>query len=178
MNARITYEMARELVHYDPETGIVTWMPRPRERFASDLSFASFKATCEGRPVGHISNTGYLATRLEQKMCLVHRLAWLWMTGEWPDTIDHINHDQADNRWCNLRNVTVAENAKNGRLAKNNSSGVSGVSYSARDRRWMATIKANGRANHLGCFKTKSDAVRARKDAERRFGFHPNHGAV
>ena len=104
-----------------------------------------------------------------------HVLAYILHTGRRPDgMLDHINHDRTDNRWENLRVVTPAENMKNKSKYKNNKSGHTGV-YS-KGKRWAANIRLDGCLKYLGTFNCKTSALIARKHAERKFGFHTNHG--
>lgn len=101
------------------------------------------------------------------------------LSGEWPDhQVDHINGDRADNRASNLRGVKNAVNAKNSGLRRNNSSGVLGVRSDGKSKRspWIASIKVDGETIYLGRFATREEAVLKRKEAELRYGYHPNHG--
>jgi hypothetical protein len=107
----ITATRLRELLHCDPETGIFT-----RRK--------------TGRIVGTPNNRGYLVIRAGDRVHKVSRLAWLWMTGEWPkDQIDHANLNKADNRWLNLREATPSQNARNCPRLSSNTSGYKGVSW-------------------------------------------------
>lgn len=105
-----------------------------------------------------------------------HRVIWKWMTGEEPEEIDHINGMPFDNRFTNLRAVTHADNARNLRRPANNVSGITGVLFVAKSGRWRAQIRADNKTTHIGCFATAEEAAVARQAAERRLGFHPNHG--
>jgi hypothetical protein len=99
------------------------------------------------------------------------------MYGEWPNhEIDHINGDSLDNRICNLRDVTSQGNNRNMSLAKTNTSGVCGVRYKKDRSKWVALITLNNRQTHLGYYQDFFEAVCARKSAERKYGFHENHG--
>jgi len=110
---------------------------------------------------------------------LAHRLAWLYVNGEFPpDQIDHINHVRNDNRIKNLRTVSCKENQKNKLMHKNNTSGVIGVHWYKPRMKWKAGIKVNGELNHLGYFTSLREAAKARKEAERKYGFHENHGCL
>jgi hypothetical protein len=93
--------------------------------------------------------------------------------------VDHINGDTLDNQRENLRLCTRAENARNRRLAKNNTSGCTGVVLANNKTSWKASVYINGKMKHLGTFKTKEEAVSARKRAEKEVygNFAPNTGA-
>jgi len=112
-----------------------------------------------------------------------HRLAWLYMTGKWPEKdIDHINHNPTDNRWENLRPINDKENSKNKKLQPNNKSGFNGVHFQEYNRNdktyryWIAQIGLNNEIIYLGSFKNKEGAIQARKEANIKYGFHENHG--
>ncbi len=93
------------------------------------------------------------------KMYKAHRLAWFYMTGEWPpDQIDHIDGDRDNNRLVNLRKATNAQNGANARLSKNNSSGFKGVSFDTSVGRWRASIRRNRQLHYLGFFNTPEEA--------------------
>jgi hypothetical protein len=111
------------------------------------------------------------------KKIKAHRAAWLLYYGEWPnDAIDHINGNPGDNRIANLRVVDQLTNQKNAKRPKNNTSGAVGLIILKGSGRWRAAIKVNYQEIHLGVFDRFEDAFRARKAAERKYGFHPNHG--
>ncbi len=152
-------DVLRRLVSYDPLTGVLTW----RE---SGL-----------RALNHIHPRKYLSGKIHGRMFWAHRVAWAIHYGEWPShVIDHINGNPSDNRIINLRVVTQAENRKNSRSYRTNKSGVTGVSWFARDGVWKASIQVNNKTLHIGYFKDIESAAAARKDAEIKHAFHPNHG--
>lgn len=99
----LSAERARELFSYDPLTGLVTWKVSPSNNVPG------------GTRAGSDNGNGYLRVRVDDKLCYVHRLAWLLQAGEWPDTVDHINGIRSDNRWVNLRSVPKAVNNQNQR---------------------------------------------------------------
>jgi hypothetical protein len=107
----------RELVAYDPETGIFT------------RKIVISKVGSVGDVLGFVTNQGRLEISVAGKIYFAHRLAWLYMTGEWPQhTIDHIDGCPANNRLDNLRDVPHATNTENVRRARSNSkSGILGV---------------------------------------------------
>jgi len=95
---------------------------------------------------------------------------------EEPFEIDHINGDRSDNRAKNLRSATRLENARNTKLKKNNKTGTMGVSQIKETGRWRARMSYRNKALHVGVYDTYEEAVIARREAERRMGYHPNHG--
>ena len=157
-------EKLRELVSYDPETGI----------------FVRLVQTSSGALVGDVAGNpdtyGYLHFRVQGRLYLAHRLAWYHFFGEWPTTeLDHINQIRNDNRIVNLRLVNRLINSQNASLSKNNTSGFNGVNW--KRNRWIAQIQCNGKKIHIGSFKKKADAIMARKVANIKYGFHENHGS-
>ncbi len=134
-----------------------------------------------GRATGTVSykNNGtypVLSVRINKKSYLVHRVIWFYMTGSWPDQIDHINHDSIDNRWDNLRSVSQAANKKNCKKYENNSTGTTGVHKDISNGRYRASIAINGRSINLYSGLDFDEACRLRKEAEVQYGFHQNHG--
>lgn len=105
----------------------------------------------------------YFRICMGQQVFLAHRIAWLYMTGEFPDgVIDHINGNPSDNRWCNLRCVTQKENSQNVYKAKKNSkSGLLGAHFSKVHRRWVAQIRVNGKTKQIGAFDDAQSAHQA-----------------
>ncbi len=175
----LTQAMVRELLDYDPKTGILIWRVRDRHWFKRDGDQKTWNKIFAGKETGSPDGDGYLQCTVLSRAYKAHRLIWLWMTGEWPkDEIDHENHIQSDNRWLNLRVTTNSGNMKNRSLQSNNTSGTPGVSWSRRDRKWRASVRAFGKKLHLGSFSDKSDAIAARKAADIKYGYHPNHGML
>ena len=158
----ISQERLKELLHYNPDTGIFTWTV-PRQ---------GVKAKA-----GSVNGKGYRQITIDYKLYQVHRLAFLYMTGEWPkDQLDHINHIRTDNRWLNLREATCQENQRNRTKNKDNTSGVTGVYRHTVTQQWYSQIKDGGKNKYLGYFTDKFEAICARKSAEVKYGFHENHG--
>lgn len=152
----LTAERARMLFAYDQETGAITGLVtmgrRPWNAVAGTLDKA----------------TGYVRIFADRKVYGAHRLAWLLKTGEWPaGHIDHINGDRADNRWSNLRDVSVSTNIQNQRAPKsNNTTGFLGVSQIK--SRYRATIIVKGKQTYLGSFGTPEEAHAVYLAAKRR----------
>lgn len=175
----------RELVRYDPRTGKLYWNERPAAYFSAKhnrMSQARLCAEWNDRYAGQEAfstehGRGYLSGDLLGVKYKAHRVAWAIYHGAWPQFgIDHIDGDPSNNRIENLRSVPQSVNGKNQKLPRNNTSGNIGVWWSKRYERWFALIIVNGRRIHLGTHHSEASAVNARKAAEVRFGFHPNHG--
>lgn len=160
----ITQAELKRVLHYNPETGIFIW------------NISSTNRVRAGCTAGCVS-FGYILIAVEGERYQAHRLAWLYTYGEWPkDEVDHINHVKTDNRIVNLREVNHKDNLKNQALYKNNKSDVCGVYRNKQRDKWQAGIRVNGKHIHLGLFTDKRSAATARKEAENKYGFHPNHG--
>jgi hypothetical protein len=169
------YELA-QLLHYNPETGVLTWLPRGEEWCVSDRDCARWNSRHAGKEAFTcVGKLGYKSGSILSRPMKAHRAAWALHYGKWPDgKIDHIDHDKTNNRIDNLRDVSQAENNKNASKRLDNSSGATGVCLSG--GKWRARIDVDGRRVHLGRFACIDDAVAARKNAEILFGFHKNHG--
>jgi hypothetical protein len=173
----ITVDLLRELLDYNPESGSLTWKPRSPERFGLRAS-KIFNARRGGKAAfGAIDTGGYHCSCLFGKFLLAHRVIWAMAHGEWPEQVDHIDGNRLNNRLSNLRAATQAENSRNMARTRINSSGVSGVYWSTRDQRWRADINVGANQRRcVGLFRDFEEAVAARRGAERRHGYHPNHG--
>lgn len=177
----LTAEVLRELVIYDYETGIFTWKHRDRKWFKTKRSYGTwntlFSGKVAGNPVKVIGNSFYADLRIFGKTYRAHRLAFLYVTGEFPEKhVDHIDGNGLNNKWNNLRDVSVKENAMNRSVPLNNSSGVMGVNFFKRVGKWTSNITVDTKRLHLGYFDNKEDAIKARKEAETQYDYHVNHG--
>ena len=176
-------ELLRKLLDYDPETGVLTWRERPVEMFTDGKRWKA-GANCKRwntQFAGKVAfstknNQGHLHGTIFGIHYLAHRIIWKWMTGEDPNFVDHISGVKHDNSWVNLRDVTHFENMKNAKRRSDNVSGVTGVFWSSRKKRWRAEIMVNGKSIYLGVFHSIQDAISARNAASKNYGFHKNHG--
>ncbi len=162
--ADLTAARLREVLHYDPATGIFTWV-RPTGRRAK---IGDAAGSAEGR--------GYWAIRIDCERYKAHRLAWLYQYGEWPlGDLDHINGDKRDNRIANLREASRSTNIQNLRAAKShNSSGFLGVILDRSKKtakRYTARIVHNGKQHSLGYYNTPEEAHAVYLEAKRKH--HP-----
>lgn len=169
MKKPITQDELQELLIYNPVTGIFHWrLSRPG---VSAGMQAGGETTATGKK--------YVQILVKRKLYRAHRLAWLYVHGRFPDSeIDHLNGNGLDNRLCNLREATRSENGKNTRLRPDNKSGTSGVYWRERRRKWESLITVDGKQIFLGYHDNLQEAVSARKNAERMYNFHSNHGTV
>jgi hypothetical protein len=160
-------ETVRELLDYNPETGILVWKERDWKWFNSKINCKRWNARFAGKPA--LNNPkkgyGYLCGTILGKSCSAHRVIWLWMTGRWPNPeVDHKNRNPSDNRWRNLREATHAEGARNRSLSKYNTSGFNGVGMwpatHKASKKYRAQIRVNNHILHLGSFDTFEEARR------------------
>lgn len=170
----------REVLDYDPITGRFDWREPQPSWFKSVGHWRAYLAFVAGKqPMTDPHSAGYLWGSVLGEQMLAHRVAWAWYYGEWPDAeIDHIDHVRSSNPIHNLRVAGRVGNMRNASLRQDNTSGVTGVTWQADRRKWAAQIGVHGRIIPLGRFDKFDDAVTARKAAEQRYGFHPNHGTL
>ena len=161
----VSLSRARELLKYNHRTGMLTWrVPRGKMRRGQ------LTGTC-------LDSHGYGLVRVDGRLYRAHRLVWLICRGRFPSgEIDHQNHNKTDNRLSNLRDCDSRQNNMNSARRSNNTSGTTGVHRHRVNRKWVATIFAGGKKVNLGSFANKKEAIKARKAAEKQYGFHPNHG--
>ena len=155
----LTAERLRELLSYDPDSGLFTRLKQtaPHKGLAGSIA-------------GCLNDHGYVLISVESHQYRAHRLAWLYMTGSWPEhEVDHINGQRDDNRWCNLRDVPRTINGQNKRRAQRNSrTGLLGACWVTRDQTFVARIKVDGRYRSRGAFDSAEQAHQAYGDAKRR----------
>ena len=150
-----TAQRVRELLNYDPRTGLLTW------------KIGRKKAAC-GSLAGTVTKDGYVRISIDGVKVYAHCAAWLLEHGTWPAAqIDHINGVRDDNRIENLRDVSASVNQQNARRARrDNISGFLGVTR--HKKLWTAQLTVNGRTLHLGLFRKPEDASDAYLVAKRK----------
>lgn len=139
---QLTAARARELFHYDPETGILM------------RKVATSNCVKVGDRVGTPNGSGHLQVEIDHRCYQVHRVCFLVHTGRWPEgTLDHEDTDPSNNKWDNLRDVTHQINCQNVRRARSTSStGLLGVSV--KRNKFQARIEVDGVRRFLGTFAT------------------------
>lgn len=164
----ITQAELKRVLKYDPETGNFTWIRKTSNRIKVGDTAGTLALLCRKK---------YYSICIFGKKYLSHRLAWFYVYNKFPsEELDHINGDGLDNKISNLRPVNRLENCKNARKSKSNRSGIVGVCWANREKKWRATIGVNYSNVYLGLFNNLFDAICARKSAEKQHGFHSNHG--
>lgn len=149
----------KSLLHYAPKTGKWRWI-------------VARGGMNKNAVAGCLHHTGYRFIEIFGRSYLSSRLAHLYMEGCFPEhDMDHINRIREDDRWCNLRHVTAQCNVRNRGINKNNTSGITGVCYNKQNRKLTASIRIDNKLIHLGYFKQKINAAKARWKAEKKYGF-------
>lgn len=172
MEDKASINLIRDRLVYNPRTGIFRWK--------IDIG----KRCKAGDRAGYIRKMKSTPANLHRRFITIRgqlysasRLAFVLVYGRWPvGQVDHINHTALDDRLINLREVTVQNNLKNRGIFKRNKSGVTGVHFSKRAGKWEASIGVDNKLLYLGYFTDFETAVKTRREAEVRYGFHPNHG--
>jgi hypothetical protein len=145
----LTAERLRELLHYDPETGVFTRLSCP------------YRRDREGQVAGSKRLDGYWAIVIKGDVHFGHRLAWLYTFGVWPTKqVDHINGVRDDNRLNNLREATNAENQQNRKTNVGQDESSRGTRH-RKNGRWAAVINVNGQRKSLGYYGTQEEARKA-----------------
>lgn len=154
-------EIVKSLLHYDPETGVFTWLLRD----GSDWRTRSWNTKWAGKVAGGITQFGYWRIPIRGEAHQAHRLAWVYVNGSIPDgyCLDHINRDGIDNRINNLRLATPQQNSANQRQNRNSKAPFKGITF--QDGGWAARIKIRDKSFYLGTYKTPEEAHAAYVDA-------------
>jgi len=143
----LTVERLRAVLDYDPASGVFRWrVDTGKKRLAGTVAGCSTK-------------TGHAVIGIDGRLYLAHRLAWMWVNGQWPaEEIDHRNGDPSDNRITNLREASHAQNMRNSSIRSHNTTGFKGVHFYKRTGAWTAKVTAGGRQHFLGYFRSAQDA--------------------
>lgn len=157
----LTQAELKRIWSYDPATGLFTRLIKSRNK------------TQIGDVAKDREQQGYIRIMINSTRYKSHRLAWLYMTGEFSkNQIDHINGVRDDNRWCNLRDVTQSVNMQNQRIArKNNKSGYAGVTFDKNNNKWHTSIRIQNKQIFLGYFDDVHEAGAYRLQKKREL--HP-----
>lgn|SRR5215471_945547 len=156
----LTAKRLRELLSYNPRTGVFTWRITGWGPYIRPGAIA-----------GASRKDGRCVIRIDQQLYLGSRLAFLWMTGSFPrQSLDHINGNPSDDRWRNLREANHSQNGGNQRVQTHKLySPLKGVTCDKRDGIYQAAIWFQQRRIHLGRFRTPEDAHLAYRKAARKY---------
>jgi len=156
----VTAEFLREILSYDPESGIFHWKKTLSHRNKA------------GNIAGTITDRGYVVITIKRSRLMAHRLAWLYFYGSYPDgVIDHIDGEKANNAIANLRDISQVINTRNNCLSKNNTSGYPGVYLNKKTGKWAVQIWHGMKRKCLGSYELKEHAIQVRKQAEAELGY-------
>lgn len=147
INSPLQIEQLKKVLNYDPDTGVWVWIVGPSNAIKS------------GSIAGKIVGGGYRQITLLGWHYYAARLAWFYMTGEWPaERVDHVNRIRDDNRWANLRLATESDQCANRQIQSNNTSGYKGVSWSIGNGKWDVRVNRF----HVGYYDSLEEAVAIR----------------
>ena len=155
---KLTQERLKQVVSFEPTTGIF-------------IRILKAKRAVVGKELGYKKSNGYIALSIDGQKYFAHRIAWLYVYGEFPKhDIDHIDGDRTNNKIKNLRDVSRTENLQNLKIAKshNKSTGVLGA-YLHNCGKFMSRIKVNKKDVYLGLFDTVEQAQQAYLTAKQQF---------
>lgn len=161
----ITQEFLKSNLDYDPLTGVFKWKYCSTKRKEWNTRFAG-KIAGYKRPNGYIEILDHLA----------HRLAWVFMMGEWPKYhIDHIDGNETNNKFDNLRDATPSQNQCNHPIRKDNKLGIKGV-YLSKIGKYVVSIQVNKKGYWLGTYDTIEEATEVRRLAV--IKYHGDFGRI
>lgn len=148
--------------------GVLYWVPRPLDHFTNERTMAWWNKRYSGNVAGCVrkgsADTRWVV-RLNDELFYRYRIIWVMHYGHCPDVIDHINRLSTDDRITNLRAANQSGNLANSKVARNNTSGIKGVTWYRRDGKWAAQIVVRGKRLHLGYFELLEEAAAARAAA-------------
>lgn len=152
----LSQDELKSLLKYCPETGIFV-------RIKDSQKYKS------GHIAGHKNKGGYTYIKINYEGYLAHRLAWFYMTGNWPENeIDHIDLNKRNNTWSNLRESDSFSNNYNKKLSKRNTTGAKGIWFNKDRKKWEVRIHFKGKRIHLGRFPSAEKASKAYDDAAKK----------
>jgi len=135
----ITQDELKHKLHYNPDTGIFTWIN-------------PIKKTNIGKVAGCTMANGYSYIKINKKLYLSHRLAWIYINGEVTKELDHINNNRSDNKISNLRIASKFQNQCNKKVNKNNIYGIKGITLHSKCNKFQARIGLNNKTIYVGLY--------------------------
>ena len=162
----ITQKRLKEVLHYDPDKGVFIWIKVSKyHREKMFKQAGGIQRDRQGRP--------HITIGIDGKLYQAHRLAFLYILGYFPETVDHMNGNPLDNRFSNLREVSSAENRENHAKRKKKSGLPLGVKKKSKTR-YVARITINGKTLELGSFCSPEAASQAYLKAKRKYHYCPS----
>ncbi|EPZ0883773.1 hypothetical protein BL124_00003225 [Klebsiella pneumoniae] len=153
----ISQSELKKLIHYNPETGIFTWIVNGLNRR-------------KGRGAGNVCPFhGYVRIGINRKLYKAQHLAYLYMTGEYAENVDHRNGIRHDNRWRNIRKCTIQQNNMNMPIRSDNKSGAPGVNWYEGRKKWRVTLRIDGKFISLGYYSDFELAALVSEEARDKF---------
>ena len=166
----LTQGLVKELLSYNPETGLFIWKQRSLKWFKDERSCNKWNTRYAGSIAGTIKD-GYFNLSIFNRSYKAHRVAWLYYYGYIPNQIiDHVDGNRLNNKITNLRLSNKILNAQNRKRAQINSkSGVLGVVWREDTKKWSARIKIGDKYKSLGSFNDITSAESAYLKAKRKY---------
>lgn len=142
----ISQNRVKEVLHYNPETGIFTWRDYKGRR---------------GQVAGCADKRGYIHINFDCKHYLAHRLAFVYMIGRYPKELtDHRDQNKSNNTWSNLREANHSQNRANQGIRADSKSGYRGVYFCNTKNLWVAEVRHNGKHSYCGQSDCKHEAAK------------------
>ena len=94
----LTQELLKELLFYDPDTGVFTWRERPLSMFKSEMYHKAWNSNNANKEAGN------RLIRIFEGRYNAHHIVWFYVYGKWPRKSELIykNGIKTDNRICNI----------------------------------------------------------------------------
>jgi HNH endonuclease len=166
MTKQLLPQDLNELLRYDQLTGKLFWRERTMKHHATLGSMNAFNRAYAGKEAFTTqSSHGYFVGRIFEGHYYAHRVIFAMVKGYWPEEVDHDDKNRANNRWYNLKEVTHEQNMNNRTMRKDNKTGLPGVCFDKKLRKYRAFIRKDGKQRHLGCFDIKEAAHKAYLEA-------------
>lgn len=180
---QIAPAMLRRLLRYEPDTGLLYWRARTPDLFEKKKYSAEHKSNnWNSSYAGKLALNSICPPHNFKTGCVfgstvsAHRIIMAMVNDRWPENVKHKNSDNSDNRWSNLQEVSVSAINKNRKMNNRNQSGFNGIWWNKQAGKWQVSIGVDNKAIYLGLFADINDAIAARKAANIKYGFSPEHG--
>ena len=171
-------EILRKLLRYEPETGKLFWRKRTPDMFKTEKACRCWNTRHAGNETfSSVDKDGYLLGMIFYRRLKSHRVIYAMAHGRWPKgQIDHIDGVKTNNKIENLRDVSPSQNARNMPLRTDNKTGISGITFHKRSKKWQCQLRDGGTDKYIGSFDTLGGAIAAMSSARAEHGYHENHG--